>query len=366
MSELLQIMQVTRKTGALKIEGERRGRILFRDGTVVGADLTGSRLTYLAEDRQTIADVLYVLASLDRGSFSVSSVDVSDQAEGWSVEEMLADVEGLAKLEAAVDDAGLIGAAGVRVTETIGGMIQLEPGDWRVLAKLVQPFNFDHLESRFGRGGAVRALYTLLRLDVAETVSGDETQFLDRLAEGIVGDSSEPTWLETHGSVLEEAGATPVVEAPPAPQEPAPAAVIEPPPPPAPQPEPAPARQPTPASQPDLDPEPRPAPVSPPESQPAPVSSPESQPAPAAQAEPVVEPAPQPAAFDSDLVAANRTDPDPVSAAPEPEAGPEPEPEPVPDREPRNTRGVSADASTTLTDGVYDEIRRLRSKAAEK
>ena len=29
-------------------------------------------------------------------------------------------------------------------------------------------------------------------------------------------------------------------------------------------------------------------------------------------------------------------------------------------------RGVSAPASTTLTDGVYDEIRRLRSKVAEK
>jgi E3 ubiquitin-protein ligase DOA10 len=29
-------------------------------------------------------------------------------------------------------------------------------------------------------------------------------------------------------------------------------------------------------------------------------------------------------------------------------------------------RGVSAPASTTLTDGVYDEIRRLRSKVVEK
>jgi hypothetical protein len=28
-------------------------------------------------------------------------------------------------------------------------------------------------------------------------------------------------------------------------------------------------------------------------------------------------------------------------------------------------RGVAAPASTTLTDGVYDEIRRLRSKVAE-
>jgi hypothetical protein len=29
-------------------------------------------------------------------------------------------------------------------------------------------------------------------------------------------------------------------------------------------------------------------------------------------------------------------------------------------------KGVSAPASTTLTDGVYDEIRRLRSRVADK
>jgi hypothetical protein len=29
-------------------------------------------------------------------------------------------------------------------------------------------------------------------------------------------------------------------------------------------------------------------------------------------------------------------------------------------------KGVSAPASTTLTDGVYDEIRRLRSRVGEK
>lgn len=336
-------MQVTRKTGALKIEGDRRGRILFRDGTVVGADLTGSRLTYLAEDRQTIADVLYVLASLDRGTFSVSSVEISAEGQGWSVEEMLADIEGLGKLESAVDDAGFIDASGVRVTETIDGMIQLEPEDWRVIAKLVQPFTFAHLEGRFGRGGAVRALYTLLRLDVAEKASEDETQFLDRLAQGIAGDSSEPTWLETHGAVVDEQR-TPVVdeqrpsvaETPPLPTEPAAAAVATP--------EPAPIPQPEPVAQ--SEPE---------------VVAPSQQPPPPAPArvvatEPQAEPVPEPAPVEEPR-------PEPVSVEPEP-VSQEPEPAPEPEREP--TQGVSADASTTLTDGVYDEIRRLRSKAAEK
>jgi hypothetical protein len=48
------------------------------------------------------------------------------------------------------------------------------------------------------------------------------------------------------------------------------------------------------------------------------------------------------------------------------------EPEPIaiaPDETPRvpaELKGVSAPASTTLTDGVYDEIRRLRSRVGEK
>jgi hypothetical protein len=50
----------------------------------------------------------------------------------------------------------------------------------------------------------------------------------------------------------------------------------------------------------------------------------------------------------------------------------DPEPEPIaiaPDENPRvqaELKGVSAPASTTLTDGVYDEIRRLRSRVGEK
>jgi hypothetical protein len=50
----------------------------------------------------------------------------------------------------------------------------------------------------------------------------------------------------------------------------------------------------------------------------------------------------------------------------EPELILEPQPIPVAHRESVAVRGVSAPASTTLTDGVYDEIRRLRSRAADK
>jgi hypothetical protein len=276
INDLLQIMQVTKKTGSLEIEGERRGRIHFRDGEVTGADLTGSRQTYIAEDRGAVADVLYVLSSLDKGNFAVGSAEVPD-GDSWSVEEILADVESLAELEASVAESGLIEAAGIRLTGEVEDTITLDRADWQVIVGLVQPFTFAHLESRFGRGGAVRVMHTLHRLEVAEPITPeDESQFLDRLAEGISSDSSEPTWLEAQkGNHEKDEETVPVV---------AMEAVEE-----------------------------------------------------------VEETLEDPIAVDDDVEETVR-----------------------PKREPIAVRGVSADASTTLTDGVYDEIRRLRSKASEK
>jgi hypothetical protein len=63
------------------------------------------------------------------------------------------------------------------------------------------------------------------------------------------------------------------------------------------------------------------------------------------------------------------TEPEPaVQAESEPVTEPAPEPAAKPEPEvavPPGVRGVSAPASTTLTDGVYDEIRRLRSKVSD-
>lgn len=279
ISDLLQIMQVTKKTGSLDIAGERRGRVHFREGAVTGAELSGAKGSYRGTDRGAIADILYVLSTLDSGTFAVGPADGPD-TEGLSVEEITREVDALRSLEGEVIDAGLFEAAGVRLLRSIDGAITLDPDDWQVLVTLVQPFTFDFLESQVGRGGAVRIFHTLHRLGVAEAIAADgESEWLDKLAGGLTG-QSEPTWLE---QVPEENGAKHVAAAP----------------------------------------EPEPAPVPPPD------------------------PVPQP---------------EPVAAAPEPEA----EPEPVPPPQHAGVRGVSAPASTTLTDGVYDEIRRLRSKVAEK
>ncbi|MGD2042904.1 MAG: DUF4388 domain-containing protein [Acidimicrobiia bacterium] len=286
INDLLQIMQVTKKTGSLDIEGERRGRIHFVDGSVTGAELAGDKGSYRGTDRGAIADILYVLSTLDSGSFGVGPADGPD-AEGFAVEDIMGEVAALRSLEGEVIDAGLFEAAGIRLVKEMEEPITMEPDDWQVLVALVQPFTFDYLESRVGRGGAVRIFHTLHRLGVAEGVEADddESTWLDKLADGVAGQSSDPTWLE---EVTDE----------PAPKHAAP----------------------------EPEPEPEPAGIEEPKPEPA--------------AEPVAaeEPEPVPAVDEADVEA----------------------PLPLP-----GVRGVSAPASTTLTDGVYDEIRRLRSKVSD-
>ena len=263
INDLLQIMQVTKKTGSLDIEGQRRGRVHFREGRVTGAELTGVKGAYNGTDRSGVADILYVLSTVEEGSFSVGAADGPD-AKGWTVEEVLLDVEALQSLEGEVIDAGLFEASGVTLVRQMEATVTIEPEDWHVFANLVPSFTFGQLEQTYGRGTAVRIFHTLHRLGMAEVIVNQEgeTDWLDRLAEGVV-QSSEPAWDTAEPSAAEPEDEPIVVE----------------------------------------------------------VAEPE----------------------------------------PEPEKRPE-----KPERVPAELKGVAAPASTTLTDGVYDEIRRLRSRVGDK
>ncbi len=292
INDLLQIMQVTKKTGSLDIAGDRRGRIHFVDGVVTGAELSGDKGIYRGTDRGSIADILYVLSTLESGTFGVGAADGPD-GDGLAVAEVMGEVAALRSLEGEVIDAGLFEAPGVRLVKEIVKPLTMEPEDWQAIVTLVQPFTFDYLEARVGRGGAVRVFHTLHRLGVAEAFDGDdESDWLDQLAGGLAATSSEPTWLEH----VDES----------------PAAAME------------------------------------SELQVAQETAPKHN---AHAEEPVAEPAVDAAAD---------------ASSPEDEPGPPVEPATTErPAQPAEVRGVSAHASTTLTDGVYDEIRRLRSKVRE-
>lgn len=268
IDDLLQIMQVTKKTGSLDIAGDRRGRLHFRDGNLTGAELNGAKGSYTGSDRYAVADILYVLSTLKEGSFAIGPADAPG-GQGWSIEEVLAEVEALRSLEGEVIDAGLFEATGVRLTDQVDEPLSITPDDWKALVSVVQPFTFAQLEAKLGRGGAVRIFHTLHRLGVAEPIDSEEAaDWLGRLAEDLSPDAGEPTWLDT---------TEPEAAEDPAPVEPAPA--------------------------------------------------------------PVEEQQPSKQTKKVGLGAEPRSDAD--------------------------MKGVSAPASTTLTDSVYDEIRRLRSRVAD-
>jgi hypothetical protein len=274
MNDLLQIMQVTKKTGSLDIEGDRRGRVHFRDGRVTGAELTGLDGPHTGADRDGVADILYVLASVADGTFSVGAADGPD-AKGWTVEEILHDVEAVQTLESEVADSGLFEANGIRLAHEVADAVVIESGEWLTFVNLVPTFTFGALETKYGRGTAVRMFHTLNRLGLVEIVAipEEEAEWLDRLAEGVATGSS---W-NGHGDAAEDG-------------------------------------------------------TSEPETAQAEVSS---------ESEAVEEIA--------------LTDPEPAGMVTT-----------ETQRAPAELKGVSAPASTTLTDGVYDEIRRLRSRVGDK
>jgi hypothetical protein len=274
INDLLQIMQVTKKTGSLDIEGERRGRVHFRDGRVTGAELTGFEGAHTGSDLAGVADILYVLSSVAEGSFSVGAADGPD-GKGWTVEEVLVDVEALQTLEGEVTETGLFEANGVKLIREIAEPVTVEPGDWQTFVNLVPTFSFGGVEAKFGRGTAVRMFHTLNRMGLAETVATpeEEAEWLDRLAEGV---ASNGAWIGAN------------IETEAAPTETEPEVVDE-----------------------------------------------------------VIEP--------EAVEESEDTDPEPVPVAAS-----------KPSRAHVELKGVSAPASTTLTDGVYDEIRRLRSRVGDK
>jgi hypothetical protein len=274
MNDLLQIMQVTKKTGSLDIEGQRRGRVHFREGRVTGAELTGIDGAHSGSDRAGVADILYVLSSVAEGSFSVGAADGPD-AKGWTVEEVLLDVESLQTLEGEVADTGLFEASGVKLIPELGDPLTIEQGDWQTFVNLVPTFSFGALEAKYGRGTAVRMFHTLNRMGLAETVATPEEEavWLDRLADDVASTTPWPGLADDVADSGAEESATDLEDV----------------------------------------------------TEPAPVDEPE-----------VIEPEPVPVASTK------------------------------PSRAHVELKGVSAPASTTLTDGVYDEIRRLRSRVGDK
>lgn len=166
VSDLLNVMKVTGKSASLHIKGHNSGTIHFSEGKVVGAELEGRQIT--GESRESAADSLLVLWSLDEGTFEMVSFEGAED-EGWDVESLLGDMEGLQVLETELVEAGLRESY-LMLKDEIDAPVTIEAGDWWAIASLVSVLSFAQLEEVFGRGRAIRLLHTLWRLGLMEKV----------------------------------------------------------------------------------------------------------------------------------------------------------------------------------------------------
>jgi hypothetical protein len=289
MDDLLQIVQVTKKTGSLDIVGVHKGRVHFREGNITGAELHSSKGVYAGTDTSIIADVVFVLGSMEEGAFAMGRSDGPD-VDGVPIDAIAGAIGELRALEAIVADKGLIDAGDVKLKSTIDSEVTISADDWAAIASLVQPFTFTSLADRLGRGAAIRMVHAFHRLDLVEPVEPDEPVSVIEPVSAEVSEE-ESNWLDRLADEVSSTDSTKWLDE----------AVAE-------------------------------------------------------------------MTADSDEASAKAAPPAAAAATEEPESDSDPEvviaPEEIKDRS-AGARGISAPASTTLTTGVYDDIRRLRSKVSE-
>jgi hypothetical protein len=173
--DLLQIMRVTEKTAALRIEGTRAGVIHFNDGKLVGANLAGQRPASLTEDpRRAIVDALFVLTSPSEGSFFVASPEMDPDAASWDVTEILNEIEQLRQIEEGVLSQGVNDSTHMLLRYDVPAPITLSADDWSTLVSLVPQFSLASLERNLGRTRALNIMNTLLARSLTVIVEMDD------------------------------------------------------------------------------------------------------------------------------------------------------------------------------------------------
>lgn len=163
VTDLLQIMRVTAKTAALRIEGTRAGVIHFNEGKIAGASLAGQRPPSSSEGaRQSAVDALFVLTSPSEGSFFVATPEVDPKAPAWEVAEIMAEVEHLRLIEGEVLRHGIEENTALALTADVPSPVTLHAEDWATLVSLVPAFSLASLERSLGRTRALQVINTLL------------------------------------------------------------------------------------------------------------------------------------------------------------------------------------------------------------
>jgi len=166
VGDLLQIVRITAKTAALEIDGGAvRGVLYFEAGQLVDAMLEPGGGDLSTSDR--IVETVYVLGGLDDGTFAMGGDAAPDPCPPVSIDDALAAATTFAETEAALQDAGLIDARGLRIGATDVERA-VTPSAWAAIAGLIGEFTFESLCRQIGRGGAVTTLKELRSIGLLE------------------------------------------------------------------------------------------------------------------------------------------------------------------------------------------------------
>ena len=163
VADLLQMMRVTGKTAALRIEGTRAGVIHFNDGKVAGATLAGQRPPMeLDQLRRSTIDALFVLTGPTEGSFFVASPEFDPTSPSWEVTEIMAEVEHLRLIESEIRALGVEENSPLVLSADVPSPVTLHAEDWATLVALVPAFSLASLERTMGRTRAFQVVNALL------------------------------------------------------------------------------------------------------------------------------------------------------------------------------------------------------------
>jgi hypothetical protein len=163
VADLLQMMRVTGKTAALRIEGTRAGVIHFNEGKLAGATLAGQRPPMEFDQlRRSTIDALFVLTGPTEGSFFVASPEFDPTSPSWDVTEIMAEVEHLRLIESEIRALGVEENSPLVLSADVPSPVTLHAEDWATLVALVPAFSLASLERTMGRTRAFQVVNTLL------------------------------------------------------------------------------------------------------------------------------------------------------------------------------------------------------------
>lgn len=173
VADLLNMLKVTSKTATLQIQSDRTGTVHFTSGRVAGAAISGDSVVEgEAGSRVATVDALFVLSSFDSGKFELGSYTGPEGADGWEIDDLLADMERLNEL---VTDLGgsELATGSLMLKDEISAPVTIVEEDWWALASLVSVLSLEQLEGVFGKARAVRLLHTLWRLGIIDVLPSD-------------------------------------------------------------------------------------------------------------------------------------------------------------------------------------------------